>query len=60
LASEPPCFDHGKFTTPGSVVLARAGEASHPGPALPTAPRHAVIEFLERLQILPPGIRYGK
>ncbi|MGB5210780.1 MAG: di-heme oxidoredictase family protein [Gammaproteobacteria bacterium] len=60
VASEPPYFHHGKFTTLREAVLAHAGEAGmsrHGFGALTPHERDAVIEFLKSLQVLPPGTR---
>ncbi len=60
VASEPPYFHHGKFTTLREAVMAHAGEASVSRQAfagLPATDRDAVIEFLKSLQVLPPGTR---
>jgi hypothetical protein len=60
VASEPPYFHHGKFTTLREAVLAHAGEATMSRQAfsdLPAADRDALIEFLKSLQVLPPGTR---
>ena len=60
VASEPPYFHHGKFTTLREAVLAHAGEAGmsrHGFEALTPHERDAVIEFLKSLQVLPPGTR---
>ena len=60
VASEPPYFHHGKFTTLREAVLAHRGEGTpsrEAFEALPPGDRDEVIEFLKSLQILPPGTR---
>ena len=60
VASEPPYFHHGKFTTLREAVLGHGGEgrASREAfEALTGKERDAVIEFLKSLQILPAGTR---
>jgi cytochrome c peroxidase len=57
-ANEAPYFHHGQFTTLREAVLAHGGEAAATRARfqlLPPAERDAVIEFLESLQVLPPG-----
>jgi cytochrome c peroxidase len=58
VASEPPYFHHGQFTTLRQAVLAHHGEALGARLAfekLSPSDRDAVIEFLKSLQILPSG-----
>lgn len=58
VASEPPYFHHGRFTTLREAVLAHAGEALDTRVAfqsLPAPEQDAVIEFLKSLRILPSG-----
>ena len=58
VASQPPYFHHGKFTTMREAILAHAGEAAQSRQAfvaLDEYERNAVIEFLKSLQVLPPG-----
>ncbi len=60
VASEPPYFHHGKFTTLREAVLGHGGEGSPSRDAfraLDKSERDAVIEFLKSLQVLPPGTR---
>jgi cytochrome c peroxidase len=61
VASEPPFFHHGQFTTLRQAVLAHGGEARvsrQTFQALPAYEQDAVIEFLKTLQVLPPGTRH--
>jgi hypothetical protein len=61
VASEPPFFHHGLFTTLRQAVLAHGGEAAPARlafRALPAEEQDAVIEFLKTLQVLPPGTRH--
>ncbi|MGH2436624.1 MAG: di-heme oxidoredictase family protein [bacterium] len=61
VASEPPFFHHGQFTTLRQAVLAHGGEAQASRLAFQALPLHdqdAVIEFLKTLQVLPPGTRH--
>jgi hypothetical protein len=58
VASEPPFFHHGQFTTLREAVLAHGGEAAATRTAFLALPAHeqdAVIEFLKSLRVLPPG-----
>lgn len=58
VASEPPFFHHGLFTTMREAVLAHAGEAMAQRQAFEALGRdgqNAVIEFLKSLRVLPPG-----
>jgi hypothetical protein len=58
VASEPPFFHHGQFTTLRQAVQAHGGEAAATRLAfqsLPPDEQDAVIEFLKTLQVLPPG-----
>jgi hypothetical protein len=60
VASEPPYFHHGKFTTLREAVLGHGGEgrgAREAFQALGAGDRDAVIEFLKSLQVLPAGTR---
>lgn len=57
VASTPPYFHHGKFTTLREAILAHGGEAAAQRSAFQSLrpdERDAVIEFLKTLQILPP------
>lgn len=58
VASEPPYFHHGMYTTMREAILAHAGEAqavTDAFRALAPSEQDAVIEFLKTLQILPRG-----
>jgi Di-haem oxidoreductase, putative peroxidase len=58
IASEPPFFHHGQFTTLREAVLAHGGEAARSRQAfeaLSPGERDAVVEFLKTLQVLRPG-----
>ena len=60
VASEPPYFHHGKFTTLREAVLGHGGNGRRSREAfeaLDARDRDAVIEFLKSLQVLPPGTR---
>lgn len=61
VASEPPFFHHGQFTTLREAVLAHGGEARASRQAfedLTPNEQDAIIEFLKSLQVLPPGARH--
>jgi cytochrome c peroxidase len=61
VASEPPFFHHGQFTTLRQAVLAHGGEAAATRLAfqsLPPNEQDAVIEFLKTLQVLPGGTQH--
>jgi len=61
-ANQGPFMHHGKFMTMREAVLAHSGEALASRQAfqgLTSDQRHAVIEFLKSLQVLPPGTRCG-
>lgn len=61
VASEPPFFHHGQFTTLRQAVLAHGGEAQAIRAAFLDLPPHeqdSIIEFLKTLQVLPPGTRH--
>jgi hypothetical protein len=61
VASEPPYFHHGQFTTLREAVLAHGGEAAATRAgfqALPIPDQDAVIEFLKSLRVLPPDTPY--
>ena len=58
VASEPPYFHHGKYTTLREAVEAHHGEAQASNlawHALSDYERDSVIEFLKTLQVLPAG-----
>jgi hypothetical protein len=57
-ANQPPFFHHGLFTTLRQSVLAHHGEAEASLQGFLRSSeyeRDSVIEFLKRLQVLPPG-----
>jgi hypothetical protein len=57
--NQPPYFHHGRFTTMREAILAHAGESlaeRRRFEDLAPSDRDAVIEFLNTLQVLPPGI----
>jgi len=61
VASEPPFFHHGQFTTLRQAVQAHGGEATASRLAfqgLAQYEQDSVIEFLKTLQVLPPGTPY--
>lgn len=61
VASEPPFFHHGQFTTLRQAVLAHGGDAAATRSAFRTLPadeQDAVIEFLKTLRVLPLGTRH--
>jgi hypothetical protein len=58
LANHPPYFHDGRFTTIREAVVAHSGEALEQRRAferLPLSKQDAVLEFLQTLQVLPPG-----
>jgi hypothetical protein len=58
VATEPPYFHHGKFTTLREAIEGHAGEAQAQADSfrgLDTYTQNALIEFLKSLQVLPPG-----
>lgn len=58
VASEPPYFHHGMFTTMREAVLAHFGEVNTSCQSFVNAPpeeQDALIEYLKTFQVLPPG-----
>jgi CxxC motif-containing protein (DUF1111 family) len=58
VASQPTHFHHGLFTTIGEAIRAHAGEALEQRRAfeqLSLAEQATILEFLNSLQVLPPG-----
>lgn len=59
VASTPPYFHHGKYTTMREAVLAHAGEALEARQNYQALPQHeqdALIEFLKSLRLLNDGL----